>query len=177
MIPMLTLGLAAIFGGPLNNSAAPRSGHSQTRFNYSGRKQFTAGTCPSLDVSITEFGRSGGQADEMEESLAWTNIGTKDIESFELGFLPFDPFNRAMFGSRATFPGHNSANYTPLKVGESDKDGTTSRFEGDVYTEYVFVRAIRFTDGTVWTASMNDLASSIKKQTPGISFDAPKFRD
>lgn len=87
--------------------------------------------------------------------------------------LKYDPFNAPLVGSRVIYPGHNSATYTVLKPGEKDDDGGSSYGSEETYTAIVYVKAVRFADGTVWTASSADVIKSIKTQVPDILDPGP----
>jgi hypothetical protein len=122
-------------------------------------------------MKLSKFGYGNEYSDRAErfkENFTWENIGTKDIEAFELVVLKYNPFNEQVMRSRILFPGHNSARYAPLKPKEVDADGTTSLGSEDVFTGVLYVRAIRFTDGTIWRANPADVLSSIKKQVPDL---------
>lgn len=139
-------------------------------FNWSDRRQIIANVCPDIKITSFTFGsayeRIGG--DRFVSRYAWENIGQKEIVAFELVILRYDPFNRPQIGVVSIFPGHNSATYKPLKPGESDSDGGSSLGDDKIYTAVVYIRNVRFSDNTIWSAASADVVKSIKTQVPDI---------
>jgi hypothetical protein len=142
-----------------------------TEFNYPSRRALIADSCPHL--KITDFSWGNGRdsrtySAQFSTKYAWENVGQKDIVAFELTILKYDPFNRPLIGTKAIFPGHNSAKYEPLKPSEKDEDGGTNYGSEETFTAICFVRNIRFSDGSVWTAEPATVMSEVKKIAPDI---------
>ena len=104
------------------------------------------------------------------EDLTWTNTSDKAVTAFEVVLLYYDPFNRAMPGlsGRRLVTGHDSANWSPLKSGEKDGDGLLSYGAKDAYTGIVYVRAIRFEDGTFWYSNQSQVEKQIAAAIPSL---------
>jgi hypothetical protein len=146
--------------------------------NFPDRKAIIIDTAPdAVSLSGFTFGNVYTRSEfRLEKELKWKNVGNKAITAFEVVTIYYDPFNRQVAGSsgRWQIPGHNSANYTPLQPGESDGDGTTSLFGTEyAYTGVVYVRAVRFADGTVWYAKEADVAQKIKAALPQLTEVGP----
>lgn len=142
--------------------------------NFTDRKAIVISTAPeAVELSGFTFANTYVRSDfRLQRSLAWKNVGSKPITAFEVVTLYYDPFNRQVpgAGGRWQIPGHNSANYAPLAPGESDSDGTTSLFGSEyAYTGVVYVRAVRFADGTVWYAKEADVLQKIKAAIPQLT--------
>jgi hypothetical protein len=140
-------------------------------YNYPDRRAVVVNISPDLKLSSFTFQnnyetRSG---DQFLENFSWENTSTKDIVSFEIVILKYDPFNRQLLGSRHIFPGKQEFKYEALKPKESFKNGLISRGREDSFTEVLFVSAIRFGDNTVWTFNPADVLASIKSQLPDIA--------
>lgn len=148
--------------------------HSQNfalKQNFPDRKAVVINNAtPSLTLS--DFSFTNEYRDRSTKGvtmLKWTNTGDKAITAFEVVILYYDPFNRPMSqGGRWLIPGHDSANWTPLNPGESATDGTIGFTDSDAYTGIVYVRAIRFSDGTVWSSNQAQLETRIKTELPQL---------
>jgi hypothetical protein len=87
------------------------------------------------------------------------------------------PFDEPMLGSRTLIAGKNSADFTPLQPGETSGDGTSGYGHTHVLTAIVYVRAVRFTDGTLWRADPSVVAAEVKKIAPRIKDAGPLVPD
>lgn len=102
-------------------------------------------------------------------NLKWSNTGDRAVTAFEVVTLYFDPFNRSMTnGGRWLIPGHDSANWNPLLPGESDGDGLIAFSEVKAFTAIVYVRAIRFEDGSVWNSNQSEVEQKIRASMPQL---------
>lgn len=102
-------------------------------------------------------------------NLSWKNAGSKAITAFEVVALYFDPFNRSMsIGGRWLVTGHDSANWAPLQPGESGSDGLIGFDDSPAFTAIVYVRAIRFADGTVWYSNQTEIEQKVKASIPEL---------
>jgi hypothetical protein len=98
--------------------------------------------------------------------LKWKNTSNKPITAFEVVILRYDPFNRYMpGGGRWMITGNNSADWSPLMPGQSSADGLSGYGEA-VMTSIVYVRAIRYEDGGVWTADIPAVEAAIRQRLP-----------
>ncbi|MEI7575760.1 MAG: hypothetical protein WCK51_02625 [Armatimonadota bacterium] len=146
--------------------------HAQ-QFDYPTRRALIANICPAVKIESFKF--TNGTSKFISE-FSWSNSGDKDVLAFELVTVKFDPFNRSITGGRSVLPGHNSAKYEPLKPGEKDSDGSSSLASGaHTYTAFIYVRTVRFVDGTIWSFNAADLLKSIKAQAPDILEPGPLF--
>ncbi len=107
--------------------------------------------------------------------LNWTNSGHTTITAFEVVMLFYDPFNRQIAGpsGRWLIPGHDSANWAALEPGQTDGDGTIGYGSENAYTGIVYVRAIRFEDGTVWYSNQPDIEKKIAAAVPNLKEIGP----
>ena len=103
-------------------------------------------------------------------NLKWSNTGSKPITAFEVVMVFYDPFNRPISGAggRWLVPGNNSANWSPLLPGQSSGDGLIGLRDQHAYFGIVYVRAIRFEDGTVWNSNTSDVERQIKSELPQL---------
>jgi hypothetical protein len=140
------------------------------QYSFPNRRAIIANVCPHLKVTSFKFENVYERSmDRFSSDYSWENVGTKEVEAFELVILRYDPFNDQLIGARSIFPGHNSATYKPLKPGEKDSDGSSSISSDKVYTAIIYIRSIRFTDGTIWRANPADVLASMKAQVPDIT--------
>jgi hypothetical protein len=125
---------------------------------------------PALELSDFSFSNEYSRSsDRRITRLKWKNAGTKPITAFELVTLYYDPFNRPMAdGGRWLITGHNSANWAPLGIGESSADGAIGISDSDALTAIVYVRAIRYSDGTVWTSNQQEVEQRVKAALPQL---------
>lgn len=139
--------------------------------NFSGRRAIIINNAsPYLRLSMFSFyNKLGEPSMRMQSSLKWTNIGKKSITAFEIVELFFDPFNRPIAaGGRWLVPGHDSANWSPLRPGQSGTDGLIDYQEEMAFTGIVYVRAIRFNDGSVWYSDQSQVAQDVKTAMPAL---------
>lgn len=103
-------------------------------------------------------------------NLKWTNTGSKAITAFEVVMLFYDPFNRPLRSpsGRWLIPGHDSADWSPLAPGETASDGTIGLRDEDAFTGAVYVRAIRFEDGTVWYSTQSEVERDLTVAIPQL---------
>lgn len=126
------------------------------------------------NVSLSGFDFANTYSDSrtrLNTDLKWTNTGSKAITAFEVVVLYFDPFNQPMplIGGRWLIPGHNSANWTALQPGQADGDGLIAYEDENAYTAVVYVRAIRFEDGSVWYSNQAEVAAQVKTAVPTLT--------
>ncbi|MBI3505490.1 MAG: hypothetical protein HY059_11670 [Proteobacteria bacterium] len=113
-----------------------------------------------------EFDRSRTR---LTTNLAWTNKSSQPIIAFEVVVLRYDPFNRPIRGGgRWLITGTDSGNWTPLAPGARGSDGTFGFDAEPVMTSVVFVRLIRFQDGTVWQFNEQQILQAVKQRLPAI---------
>lgn len=156
--------LAALF------FAAAFFGQAQARTNnFPDRVALVVNTSPAIDLGDFFFqNTSTDRRDRFEQHLSWKNIGQQPIVAFEIVVLKYDAFDQREVGSRWTVTGTNSANWAPLKPGETSQDGVLSYGPEDVFTAIAYVRSVRFADGTVWRVSDADLLQQLRKVAPNI---------
>jgi hypothetical protein len=167
------IGLIAAVAAMMVAIAASSPGAAQdARMNFADRRAVLINNAETMvKLSDFSFGNSFGQVGtQMTTSLKWTNAGQKDITAFEVVLAYFDPFNRPILGPGGSWmiTGHDSANWAPLHPGETDGDGLRHVSDEPVYTAIVYVRSIRFADGTVWSAPVLDVEQRIKESLPEL---------
>ena len=140
--------------------------------NFAGRQPVVINNA-AQHVTLSDFTFQNTYRDRSTRfltNLKWTNTGQKPITAFEVVMLFYDPFNRPLLGpgGRWLIPGHDSANWAALAPGESDSDGTIGFRDEDAFTGVVYVRAIRFEDGTVWYSNQNEVEQKIKASIPQL---------
>lgn len=139
--------------------------------NFPDRKAVTINNAQgAIELSgfsfSNEFQRSNFR---LVTNLAWTNVGAKPITAFEVVLRYFDPFNRPMYdGGRWLITGHNSADWTPLGPGQKSGDGTIALGTSEAFTAIVYVRAIRYSDGTVWTSNQGEVEQRVRAALPQL---------
>jgi len=103
----------------------------------------------------------------LHTDLSWKNTSSKAITAFEVVILRYDPFNRPLYGGgRWLVTGHNSGDWTPLSPGQSSNDGLLGFDDEPVLTSVVYVRAIRFEDGSVWNFDPKSVEKAIHDKLP-----------
>jgi hypothetical protein len=172
MTKRLLLSLTVAFIGVM----APALVSGQGKWNFPDRKSIVLDICPH--VKITSFGfentlEGRGAASRNSFMYQWSNVGTVPVLAFEVVTLKYDPFDEPMTGSRILVAGKNSADFTPLQPGETSGDGTSSYGHTHVLTAIAYVRAVRFTDGTLWRADPSIVAAEVKKAAPRIKDAGP----
>jgi hypothetical protein len=149
---------------------AARPGAAQElRNNFPDRKAIVVNNAPAVELSDFSFKNvySNGST-HFEQHMKWKNVATQAITAFEIVVLKYDPFGRRLIGSRWTVTGKNSGDWTPLPAGAVDGDGTRALSDEEVFIAIAYVRHVRLTDGTVWTANDLDLLTRIRKALPDL---------
>lgn len=155
---------------------APELASSQGRWNFPDRKAIVLDLSPHVKITSFEFENTlEGRVASSRHSFRyqWKNVGTLPILAFELVTLKYDPFDEPMTGSRMLIAGKNSADFTPLQPGETSGDGTIGYGHTHVLTAIVYVRAVRFTDGTLWRVNPSVVAAEVRKAAPRIKEAGP----
>ena len=137
--------------------------------NFRDRQAMVINNAASyLELSHFHFQNEVGERrDQLTENLSWKNVSQKAITAMEVVILEYDPFNRPMAGGgRWLITGHNSGDWTPLMPGETSSDGLISDDVEPVFTAIAYVRAIRFQDGSVWTADISQVQKDIRQKLP-----------
>lgn len=138
-------------------------------FNYPDRKPIIINTSPHVKLSNFFFGNIYAERrTRFEQKMSWENIGTQPLSAFEIVVLKYDAFDQRMIGSRWTVTGRNSADWQPLKPGDSASDGTSGFGQEEVMTAIAYVRSTRLADGTVWRANEAEVTAALRKVAPGI---------
>lgn len=137
--------------------------------NFPDKSALILNTSPAIELSGFYFeNTSNDRRDRFEQHISWKNIGQQSIIAFEIVILKYDAFDQREVGSRWTVTGTNSANWSPLKPGESSRDGILGYGTEEVFTAIAYVRAVRFADGTVWRVNDAELQQQLRKVAPGI---------
>jgi len=128
---------------------------------------------PGLEIVKYSFCNTDGArfTGQFTEELTWRNTGNIAITAYEIVTIKYDAFNRRVLGSRATFGGVSSANWTPLQPGASGTDGLLEPGISHVFTGVAYVSAVRYSDGRVWTVEQARLAEEVRRRV------AADFRD
>ena len=155
---------------------APTATIGQVRSNFPDRKAIVLDICPHVKITKFTFentteGRTYSSRNTF--SYEWKNVSPSPVLAFELVTLKYDPFDEPMTGSRTLIAGKNSADFTPLQPGETSGDGTIGYGHTHVLTAVTYVRAVRFTDGTLWRADPSIVATEVKKAAPHIKEAGP----
>lgn len=169
--------------GPLLSSTvafvalvAPTLVSGQGKWNFPDRKAIILNISPHVKITSFAFENTlEGRVASSRNSFTyqWKNVGALPVLAFELVTLKYDPFDEPMTGSRILVAGKNSADFTPLQPGETSGDGTIGYGQTHVLTAIVYVRAVRFTDGTLWRADPSVVAAEVKKAAPRIKDAGP----
>lgn len=137
--------------------------------NFPDRKAVILNTCPHVELSDFSFAnRYADRRTRFEQNLSWKNIGSQALAAFEVVVLKYDAFDQRVIGTRWTVTGKNSADWSPLAVGDSRADGIIGYGTEEVFTAIAYVRAARLADGTVWRANEVEVMNSLRKVAPGI---------
>jgi hypothetical protein len=155
---------------------APVPADAQFKWNFPDRKAIIVDISPHVKIMSFAFENAvEGRAASSRNSFTyqWKNASTLPVLAFELVTLKYDPFDEPMTGSRTLVAGKNSADFTPLQPGETSGDGTSGYGHTHVLTAIVYVRAVRFTDGTLWRADPSVVAAEVKKAAPRIKDAGP----
>ena len=139
-------------------------------YNFDSRRPVIIDTSSHIELTSFEFGNVRGDRSRLEfqSHLSWTNIGEQPVVAFEIVMLKYDPFNRPLIGTRMIVPGHTSGNWSRLRPGESDSDGSISSGAEDVFTGVAYIRHVRLLDGTVWSADLERLHQQIQQRLPDL---------
>jgi hypothetical protein len=152
----------------------------QNKWNFPDRKAIVLDISPHVKITSFAFENTiEGRAVSFRHSFTyqWKNAGTQPVLAFELVTLKYDPFDEPMPGSRTLVAGKNSADFTPLQPGETSGDGTSGYGHSHVLTAISYVRAVRFTDGTLWRADPSVVAAEVKNSAPRIKDAGPLVPD
>lgn len=137
--------------------------------NFPDRKAVILNTCPHVELSNFSFAnRYDGGRTRFEQSLSYKNVGSQALAAFEVVVLKYDAFDQRVIGTRWTVTGKNSADWSPLAIGDFGADGTIGYGTEEVFTAIAYVRAARLADGTVWRANEVEVMNSLRKIAPGI---------
>jgi hypothetical protein len=148
----------------------------QGNWNFPDRKAIVLDICPHLKITRFTFENTvEGRVSSSRNTFTyqWRNAGTVPILAFELVTLKYDPFDEPVTGSRTLVAGKNSADFTPLQPGETSGDGTIGYGHTHVLTAIVYVRVVRFTDGTLWRSDPALIAAEVRKAAPRIKDAGP----
>ena len=111
--------------------------------NFAGRQAIVLNTSPAVELSNFFFQNNyADRRTRFEQNLTWRNVGTQPIIAFEIVILKYDAFDQRVIGSRWTVTGHNSADWSPLGPGESNRDGTIGYGTEEVFTAIAYVRTL-----------------------------------
>lgn len=168
----MPLGIALAFLGLV----LPARALAQGGWNFPDRRPIVLNICPHVKITIFAFENTlEGRISSPKNSFRyqWKNVSNLPVLAFELVTLKYDPFDEPMLGSRTLIAGKNSADFTPLQPGEESGDDTSGYGHLHVLTAIVYVRAVRFTDGTMWRADPSVVAAEVKKAAPRIKDAGP----
>lgn len=166
------LGLVTLFG------VAPSEAQlGSSSSNFAGRQAFIINNAPE-HLILSGFAFRNEYSDRsmrFMRDLKWTNSGQRAITAFEVVMLFYDPFNRAITGSggRWLVTGTNSANWSLLQPQQTNGDGLIGLSTENAFSGIVYVRAIRFEDGTVWYCNDTDVEKQIKALIPALKEVGP----
>jgi hypothetical protein len=101
------------------------------------------------------------RSDQITHSTSVVNLTDKPIVAVQIGFATFDAFNDFM----GAFTGWSIENLPP---GKEEKRGWSQKpyaaFSFERYgTGVAYVKAVRFEDGTIWKADMNEVLNDLRK--------------
>jgi len=169
-IPLSVTLILAVF------AVSPAGSLAQGKWNFPDRKAIVLDVCPHVKITSFTFentleGRTSSSRNSFK--YEWKNVSSLPVLAFEIVTLKYDPFDEPMLGSRTLISGRNSADFTPLQPGEENGDGTIGYGHIHVLTAITYVRAVRFTDGTMWRADTNVVSTEVKKLAPRIKETGP----
>jgi hypothetical protein len=173
---MMTRSVLAPFTVVVVFVLAPAVATGQGKWNFPDRKAIVLDICPHVKITSFTFENTlEGRVSSSRNSFSyqWKNVSSSPVLAFEVVTLKYDPFDEPMIGSRMLVTGKNSADYSPLQPGEASGDGTTGYGHIHVLTAITYVRAVRFTDGTLWRADPSVVAAEVKKAAPRIKDAGP----
>jgi hypothetical protein len=144
--------------------------HAQSeKINFRARQAVVINNATQLvELSEFKFENQFRQSHfQLVTNLSWKNVSNKPITAFEVVILRYDPFNRPIPGGGTwMITGNNSGNWAPLMPGQSSTDGLVGYSAESVMTSVVYVRAVRFEDGYVWTADISAVEKDIRQKLP-----------
>ncbi len=155
---------------------APAWATGQFKWNFPDRKAIVLDICPHVKITSFAFENTvEGRVSSSRNSFTyqWKSVGSSPVLAFKLVTLKYDPFDEPMTGSRILVAGKNSADFAPLQPGEASGDGTIGYGHIHVLTAIAYVRAVRFTDGTLWRADPSVVVAEVKKAAPRIKDAGP----
>jgi hypothetical protein len=148
------------------------------RYNFPDRKEIVLDLCPHVKITNFAFYNTiDGRSPQNVFRYDWKNVSSLPVLAFELVTLKYDPFDEPLLGSRILVAGKNSGDFTPLQPGEESHDATNDYGHLHVLTGIVYVRAVRFTDGTLWRVDPTVVATEVKKAAPRIKNAGPLIPD
>lgn len=115
-------------------------------------------------VSITEFGKYIHEDDtHISSVVGYLNRSDRDIEALAVTTIYYDAFNEREDGIRGIS--------TDILRAHQDERSAWSTYgkPSFVKTAMAFVSAVRFMDGEVWWADLNDIIGEAAK-LPGLEF-------
>lgn len=137
--------------------------------NFQNSRALTLNVSPHVELTNFTFGnRYADRRNRFEQHLSWKNVGQQPVVAFEVVILKYDAFDQREVGSRWTVTGRNSADWSPLLPGESNRDGTIGFGTEEVFTAIAYVRAVRLADDTVWRANEAEVQQKLRQIAPGI---------
>jgi hypothetical protein len=143
----------------------------QGKWNFPDRKTIILDISPHMKITSFAFENTlEGRVSTSRHTFKyeWKNASSQPVLAFEVVTLKYDPFDESITGSRTLVAGKNSADFTPLQPGESSGDGTIGYGHIHVLTAIAYIRAVRFTDGTLWRADSAVVSAEVKKLAPRI---------
>jgi hypothetical protein len=142
---------------------------STTKLNFFDRQAIVINNAPSM-IELSQFGfenEYSRSSFRLRRDLRWENTSDRPVVAFEVVILRYDPFNRPIrSGGRWLVTGLNSGDWSALAPGQSSGDSTIGFDAEPVMTSVVYVRAIRFGDGSVWFADTAAVEKEIRQRLP-----------
>ncbi|MGB2983519.1 MAG: hypothetical protein WBC63_06630 [Candidatus Bipolaricaulia bacterium] len=115
-------------------------------------------------ITITGFGKYRNEDDtHISSVIEYTNATSRDIEALAITMIYFDAFNEREDGVKGI-----STDALPARQQDTGAWSTYGN-PGFVKTAMAFVSAVRFLDGEVWHADMEDVLQEAAL-LPGLSF-------
>jgi hypothetical protein len=153
-------------------AAGARAFAQADKMNFANRHAFIINNAIGL-IELGDFkfeNRPAQHRRRFHTDLRWKNTSSKAITAFEVVILRFDPFNRPLYGSGRTWliTGTNSTDWSPLMPGKSSSDSLAGFHPEAILTCVVYVRAIRFEDGSVWTADIPRVEQAVRQRVPAL---------
>jgi hypothetical protein len=142
------------------------------KMNFGNRQAVIINTAVGM-IELSDFkfdNRPAEYRHQLHTDLRWKNTSSKAITAFEVVLLRFDPFNRPLHGGGGTWmiTGTNSSDWSPLMPGKSSSDSFVGFRAEAILTSVVYVRAIRFEDGFIWTADIPRVEQAIRQRLPAL---------